>query len=68
MSKSTFALALTYYIYILNISIKQAAKEFKTAPGTITRWMNAYSAPALPGRLAIIAQLRKRYETQSKAR
>ena len=39
---------------LLGMSLREAADEFRTAPGTVSRWENGHSAPAVVARQAII--------------
>lgn len=38
---------------IAGLTCKELAAQFKTAPGTIVRWINGYSTPPLVSRLEI---------------
>ena len=45
---------------LTGMSLREAAREFKTAPGTVSRWVNGHSAPAVVAREAIIKFFRAR--------
>lgn len=45
---------------LTGMSLRDAAREFKTSPGTVSRWVNGHSAPAGVAREAIIKYLRSR--------
>jgi transcriptional regulator with XRE-family HTH domain len=44
------------------MSLRDAAHAFKTAPGTISRWMNGHTAPSQVAREAILRDLRHRVQ------
>jgi len=57
MNKEAFKDLFSFGLEFSGLSIKEAAKIFKTAPGTITRWMNGHSAPPVNVRIEIIDRL-----------
>jgi hypothetical protein len=59
-NRESFQEFLTEGLRLTGMSLRDAAKEFKTAPGTISRWVNGHSAPALIAREAIIKILSSR--------
>lgn len=58
--REVFRNLLTEGLELTGMSLREAAREFKTAPGTISRWVNGHSAPALVARVAILKYLRSR--------
>ena len=39
---------------LTGISLREAAEQLSTAPGTVSRWVNGHSAPAVVARRAIV--------------
>lgn len=51
--KQAFASIVREGIALLGMSVREAAVLFKTAPGTVSRWENGHTAPALVARDAV---------------
>lgn len=51
--KQAFALMVREGIALLGMSVRDAGVLFKTAPGTVSRWENGHTAPALVARDAV---------------
>lgn len=45
---------------LAGITVKEAARKLKTAPGTVSRWMNGHSAPHVLGRAPVIKFFQER--------
>ena len=52
--RAVFCALFAEGMFLVGLSVREAAKEFKTAPGTVSRWMNGHSAPAVVARGPIL--------------
>jgi transcriptional regulator with XRE-family HTH domain len=59
-ARETFADLAAKGRELAGMSLREAATEFRTAAGTVSRWENGYSAPPAIARREIIAFYRKR--------
>ena len=51
---------------LTGVTLEQAAEEFKTAPGTVSRWKNGHAAPAVFSRPTILRFFRQRAQRMAK--
>ena len=62
--RATFSRLLRDGRALAGMSLRDAAGEFRTAPGTVSRWENGYCAPPVIARREIIWQLSARIHTK----
>ena len=55
-----FAAIVNSALSVLDLTERDLAVEFKTAPGTISRWANGHSRPAKPAQRAVITAISRR--------
>jgi len=51
--KQMFSFVVREGLALTGMSVREAAELFRTAPGTVSRWENGYTAPALIAREAV---------------
>jgi hypothetical protein len=58
--KQAFSWIVREGLALTGLSVREAAELFRTAPGTVSRWENGHTAPAMVARLAIRDRLAAR--------
>ena len=64
--RANFAQELKIGLQKTGMTFRQAADLFRTAPGTVSRWANGFSAPPFVAQKAILRALRKHRSTKRK--
>lgn len=53
VDRQAFAFVVREGLALTGMSVRDAAELFRSAPGTVSRWANGYTAPPLVARLAV---------------
>ena len=64
--RATFHRLVSEGLAVTGVTLEEAAQEFKTAPGTVSRWKNGHSAPAVFARGTIVRFFRQRADRMAR--